>query len=354
MTTEALQAEDTQLESTAGVWRLRRDVVTVRRSGTLLLMSRTTGASVRMTRVASELLPLLDAGTDFTDMVSHLQSQYPNARDIESKLDGFLSELAGVGLVEGAREHKLESVRRRYGPQFEIFDPDRLAEKIARCIHAVPAPLAWLTLFAGLAGAVAGIGALAAAGKIPHPSSLVVAFDVVGLAIFVLAVVPVHEIAHAIACRTAGAPVRSAGIILHGWIVPGPFVNTSHAYQLRDKWRRFWIPAAGPLVDLLAVGASAWVLAAGLGGEAVAESAAFVFVLCTVFLYLDTNPLTPSDGSKMVEALLDDELARRAAFRGARSSIAVRRNMHVYRLVSIAHASIAAIVLYLWWTGTTL
>jgi putative peptide zinc metalloprotease protein len=231
-----------------------------------------------------------------------------------------------------------------------LGNPDRAAAAIAGALARLPGWFGLGLLYGALLGAVAGIALLAWHGRVPPLSTLSLGFSLAGLAAFVLLVVPLHEAAHAIACRLAGAKVGDAGILFHGWILPGPFVETTAAYRVTKRAARFWIPAGGPAVNLVAAGVAGWSLL-WLGDRAPAAQAvlAFVFVLSAIFVYLDTNPLAPSDGSHMLEALLDDELARRSALSRTRARLSSARTVAIYRVAASLHLQAGLAVAYLWW-----
>lgn len=329
------------------LYRIRPGVAKVQRANTLILVSPGDGRALRMTAVGEELLPLLASGAVFGELVQRLRQRHPGATDIEAKLAAFVDQLTRGGLLDA---DNAQSGRRRPSTRFALFHPDPVAAWAAARIRAVPAIVGRLVMMFALVAALAGIGTLIGHGRLPHPSALWTAFSLWGLLLFVLVVVPMHEAAHALACRLAGQPVTEGGVILHGWLVPGPYVDTSQMYRVSNLWERFWVPAAGPLVNLLALGAAAWwlTLAGGQPDEAL-RAASTLFLLCAVFVYLDTNPLAPSDGSRMLEALLGDDLARRSALSRTRARLSSRKTVAWYRIASSAHLQLSALLAYAWW-----
>jgi putative peptide zinc metalloprotease protein len=327
-------------------YRIRDGVTRVVRKDAILLISPTRDTPVRLSPIAEELMPLLARGAEFDQLAAKLQVRHPTATDLGAKLTAFLAQLQKAEVLESAPAART----RRARPRFVLGHPD----PAARAIAAALARTGWvgrITWHALLLAAVVGIAALAWAGRAPRPDVLFTRFDGWGLAIFALLVVPLHEFSHAIACRLAGAPVGAAGILFHGWIVPGPFVETTGAYRVASRARRFWIPAAGPAIDLLAAGAAAWgLLWAGDAHPALTAALAIVFVLSAAFVYLDTNPLGPSDGSHMLEAVLDDELARRSALSRTRARLSSRWTVSIYRTVATLHLQAAIVVAWLWWS----
>jgi putative peptide zinc metalloprotease protein len=330
--------------------QLRDGVARMRRArGHTVLVSPDGSSATRIGEVGEELLPLLMRGADIDRLAAFLQQQHPLARDVSVKLDRFLAELdAGDLLATGYRPAK----RPRPGvKRFALVNPDRVAKELAQCWARIPpAPSRWLLAVLMLAAAIGLVAAWMANSQWLNPVGLVRRFDFLGLAVFILAIVPLHELGHAVACRAAGMPVTGAGIILHNFVIPGPYVDTTQAYRVANRSGRFWIPATGPLVNFLAAGTAAWIVVLTHGDGVAGRAALYVLLLSCLFVYLDTNPLTPSDGSHMLEALLDDELARRTALSRRRTRLSMRPVVNTYRLACLMHLVLAALIV-VWLSG---
>jgi Zn-dependent protease len=330
--------------------QLREGVVRVRRArGQTVLVSPDGLSATRIGEVGEALLPLLMRGADMDGLAAFLQQQHPLARDVSAKLDRFLAELDGGGLLAtGYRPAK----RMRSGvKRFALVNPDRLAKELARWWARIPAARSrWLLALLMVTAAIGLVAVWLGNSQWLNPVGLVRRFDPFGLAVFVFMIVPLHELSHAVACRAAGVPVTGAGIILHNFVIPGPYVDTTQAYRVADRWRRFWIPATGPLVNFLAGGTAAWIVVLTHGEGVVGRASLYVLLLSCLFVYLDTNPLTPSDGSHMLEALLDDELARTTALSRRRTRLSMRRVVNTYRLTCLVHLVLAALVVA-WLSG---
>ena len=320
-----------------GVRRVRRA------RGQTLLVSPDRSSATRIGDVGEKLLPLLMRGTNVDVLAAFLQQQHPLARDISVKLDRFLAELDRVGLLATC-QRPAERARSR-ARRFVLFNPDRLAKQLAEWWSWIPATQSHALVVVLIMTAAVGLVAVWLGDhQRLNPVGLVRRFEPIGLAVFVFMVVPLHELSHAVACRAAGAPVTAAGIMLHSYVIPGPYVDTTQAYLVAERWRRFWIPATGPLVDLLASGTAAWMVVLSHGSGLVGRASLYVLLLSGLFVYLDTNPLTPSDGSHMLEALLEDELARASALSRRRSALSSRTGINTYRLVCVVHFLVAALI----------
>lgn len=330
------------------VYKIRDGVAKVSRPAGSVLVAPADGRSLRISKVGEELLPLLAVGAPFVELEQRLRQRHPKVLDSAPKLRAFLAQLAGVGLLDS------EPAAPRPTPaRYPLFSPDRGAAAVAGLVHRLPASFAWLLLAMALMLAAASTTALVLAGELPHPLRLFDSFSIVGFALFAFLLVPIHEAAHALACRLSGAPVGKAGIILHGWIMPGPYVDTSHTYRIEDRWKRFWVPAAGPLVNFLGLGSAAAILLFYDGDYKFVDPAAVtLFLFCAAFVVLDTNPLAPSDGSRMIEALVGDDLARRSALSRRRHGLSGMREVQLYRIACSVHVQLVCVAGYFWWTGT--
>lgn len=325
----------------AATYRIRPGVARVQRPTGMVLVEPAEGRSVRVSTAAHDLVPLLVEGASFESLAQRLQERHPRAADVEAKLRRFLGQLDEAGLIGTSEPTR---ARRAMAP-WVSFDADPLARRLAGPLLRLPAAAGWAMLALLGAAALAAVAVLIARGGLPHPMALFTQFSGLGLLLFIGAVVPLHELAHALACRLAGVPVGDAGLMLHGGLMPGPYVNTSGMYRVARPAPRFWVAAAGPVVDALGVGAAAAWLLADPGNAA----ATTLLLLCTVFVYLDTNPLAPSDGSRMLEALLGDELARRSALTRARARLSHFKTVAWYRIACSLHLQGSAALLVTWW-----
>ena len=119
-----------------------------------------------------------------------------------------------------------------------------------------------------------------------------------------------HELGHALACRQYGVEVRRCGIVFI-LFAPCPYVDATAAWELRSKWPRIHIAAAGILAELMvaALVLLAWpVLSSGVGlgldpawTKQLAANALFSATVAT--LLFNANPLMKFDGYFIVSDL---------------------------------------------------
>lgn len=329
-------------------YRLNRDVEVVRRDNSLLLVSSRSGSSVRVSPTAEPLLALLQTGAALSELQVLLERLHPQAHNVGNKVLQFLDPLLRLGLLSQGEPDQIRAVERHGWRRIDLFHPDAVAQRVARQVLRLPATLRRALLVALLLATIAGLIQLALLHRFPSGRLLVNGFSPLGLLLFVLLVVPFHEAAHALACRMAGAEVGVGGIIFHGGLIPGPFIETTQAYKVANRWKRFSIPAAGPLVNFLSTGLAAWLLLLWPMSAELQGVLAFILAVGLLFVYVDTNPFGPTDGSHMLEALLDDELARRNAWSFRPLRPGDLRNARRYRIATIAHALLGSMLLYLW------
>lgn len=319
----------------------------VQRAEHIVLFSAGDARAARIPRAASPLLRLLEQGAQRSEMQRALQTAYPGDPTIAIKLDRFLFRLEEAGLLDsgGAGIENRGSWRR-----WNLLDIDPVARRCAQVLSALPRLPSNLLLTTLTAFSLAGIAAVLSASPHPDFQLLVANSSVWGIAFFFFFVVPIHEFAHAVACRAAGVPVLGMGLLFHGGIIPGPFVDTSSTYAVTDRWLRFRVPIVGPLVDLWAGGIAAWLLRLGSLSPHMHASVASVMFLSTIFFFLDTDPLLKTDGSRALEALLDDELARRAAFMKSGKTLSAKRVIWSYRFACVLYLCVVTILAVTLWT----
>src|SRR4051794_23822206 len=104
-----------------------------------------------------------------------------------------------------------------------------------------------------------------------------------------------HELAHGLACRHFGVPVRQAGIIFL-MLAPMPFVDVSRAWRLPSRWQRIVISAAGMYIELFLafIAISIWTPTSLATVDRICIDVALLASLHT--LAFNANPLMRFDG----------------------------------------------------------
>ncbi|WP_152640520.1 site-2 protease family protein [Xanthomonas sp. MUS 060] len=333
--------------SLLGTYVLAADVQVVRRRESLLLVAGRSGRTVRVSPAAVALIPSLQSGVSFTQLRAILAQGYPVAPDVDRKLHDFLQSLSQSGVLQDAT---VLPPRPRRRLRFPLLPTDPVARWIAWPLIALLPSWTRIALALTMAlAAIAAIGVLACSGELPRLRAMIEHLHWAGVALFVLCVVPLHELSHAVACRIVGISPGKAGIMLHAGAIPGPYVETHQTYLLVSRWKRFVVPAAGPFVNLVAAGVVAGLLILPLRDSVWVPVLHTLLMACLLFVFFDTCLLTSSDGSHCAEALFDDEWARRNALRPLAMTMAdgldaARR----YRLCAALHLAVST-VLFAWW-----
>lgn len=310
-----------------GQIKLRAGVRCVTRAGGQVLFVPPEGSPVRVSPLAAALKDALAEGASFDDLVRRLEAGRVPSTGVRESLPAFLDTLSRAALLDDGRSALRERALRLKVPV------DALASRLARILGAVPRGIGRLALLAGVGSAAISLGILMATEPL-RLRELVDRFSAGGLALFLLVVVPLHELGHAVAARLAGVPVREAGLFLSRFGVPRPYIATPDAACLPSRLDRFSIAAAGPLLDLLVCGAAAALAGAG---TPLAPAARFLCLLSLLILIVNTTPLGEGDGSHMLEALLDDELARHSALSRRPSRLSRARDLAIYRAAAAGH-----------------
>ena len=331
--------------ATGGILQLRAGTASVVRANGTLLVAPDTGRALRLSGVAQSLLPMLTAGATLLELRTSLARSNPGSTDIDTKLMSFLKSLRDVGFLVTPGAVTPAQTRHK---RLALFELDIHADRVSRVLHRVPNAILTAALGLLVLGAGGGITALLAFhGSIRFGLANLNSLDVVLVTAVMLGIViPLHEFSHAIACRFAGVRVGSAGLMLVNGVIPAAYVDTSRAYMVTSRWRRAVIAAAGPFVDLTVAGASAWVTVSAT--ETYGVAALLCGVTCVSFV-MALNPFARSDGSRIIECFLDDELARRSALSTTRAALSTRRSVRLYRSACVLYlAGVAATGCFAW------
>ncbi|XSG76330.1 M50 family metallopeptidase [Herpetosiphon llansteffanensis] len=151
---------------------------------------------------------------------------------------------------------------RRSGLYWTLIRGDAVIDRVVAWRRWWWNPATWL-LIVGLLGV--GLSYIIAKGVIlvsplmlAHPdANKQLIFWIFGL---FLAEIATHELAHAVACKMAGAKPAGFGMGLLWWFIPIFFTDTSDIYRVSSKYKRASVAAAGPLVDALWFGVIASLL----------------------------------------------------------------------------------------------
>jgi multidrug resistance efflux pump len=184
-----------------------------------------------------------------------------------------------------------------------LLDPDRFLGGVLPWLNLVftPAFVTMVIVLAAAAGAVLWQERAALVSRFTQaysPSTLLVAWAIVAT------VTLLHELSHGLACKRFGGNVHEVGFLLM-FFMPCFYCNVSDAWLIKEKSRRLWVTAAGPVCDLLL-----WALAVFIWRLTIQDSlinylAWIALSVLGVRLILNCNPLMKLDGYYALSDVLE-------------------------------------------------
>ncbi len=116
----------------------------------------------------------------------------------------------------------------------------------------------------------------------------------------------IHELGHAFSCRRFGGECHEMGVMFLVF-VPTPYVDASSAWSFPNKWHRFFVGAAGMIVELFFASLMAFVwMRAGDPKSLIAQLAFNSMLIASVTTILfNANPLLRYDGYYMLSDFLE-------------------------------------------------
>jgi putative peptide zinc metalloprotease protein len=307
--------------------------------------------SLRLRDADAALLRHVDGANTLAELVIEAERAYGTAG--AGKLAQLLAELADHDLLDSVTQPTGESRKGRLGRlmtprEWRISGIGRLAARLYR--------LGGWRLFsrsgqAALAlPAAIGLGAFVTVVAGGDVTPFVVGDALpLGALVFVLgrlAVVIVHELAHALAMVSCGREVDRAGVKLF-LVFPYAWVDTTAAW-FEPRARRMLIAAAGPASDLVLGGVFALVSSITHG---VARDIGFQLALGAYLgAFLNLNPLLDRDGYQLLVDRLGEPGLRRRAQRhlaarlSGRASGSTSRAVRWYGVLAVGWSLLAAVL----------
>jgi putative peptide zinc metalloprotease protein len=276
----------------------------------------------RLSEEETFLLQSLDGAVSARELCDRFGRRFAPRRLTAERLTVFLARLHEQGLVVVHRPGQAEVIHerqrqwRRGAPlraleqllawRFRGIDPDRWLARVAPRLSFIftswTAGLFALLLVSAIALVVTHWTRLdrelaTFQGSFSAEQALLV-LATVGL------VKVLHELAHAIACKTFGGECHEIGVMLLVGM-PSLYCDVSDAWMLSDKWRRILTSAAGILVELAIAAVAAWLWWYTHPGL-VHSLALYALVVCSLnTLLLNGNPLLQYDGYYVLSDLTD-------------------------------------------------
>lgn len=281
-------------------------------------------AYLRINETGVRLLELLD-GTRSPESIQREFARRHTQRVPVEKISAFLNQCARSGLLRAdtwpGATPTVAKPQGRVRHYRQLVAADRGMDWLARHRRIWFNPLTMLVM-AGLIGF--GLLWLFIAPHDVHLASLLYQIDIHGGNNRILALVPVlfllgvalHEVAHNLACRMAGAPAGGFGVGLWANVMPVFVTDTRAAYTVDSKYRRAAISLAGPLVDFTILGIVSAGLALTAAGSDVQRLLLSYHGILLGLLLINLNPfLIRMDGYWVLTDLLEQPNLRRMTVR---------------------------------------
>ncbi|HBS28269.1 MAG TPA: hypothetical protein DEB06_02195 [Phycisphaerales bacterium] len=280
----------------------------------------------RMNRPAWGFIGLLDGSRTVEQAWAIATDAHADDAPTQGEAIALLAHLHTSNLLAGAVPPDAESLLRRrrqrvereWRARFEQFlsvrlpliDPNRALGAAARFAGWIVSPwglVAW--------GALVALGLLSLAGRgesmaraaqaALSPGNLASLYAATVLAKLI------HELAHALACRTlgrrdaTGGEVHALGLMFFA-LVPLPYVDATSAWGLRRKRDRVLVGAAGMIAEVALASAAAIVWASSAEGSTLSRFAwNTMFVAGVSTVVFNANPLLRYDGYYILCDLLE-------------------------------------------------
>ncbi len=284
--------------------KFREDVKIARHGAdVVVLVGGLSTKPLRLTGISSCLTDLLATGCTRRDLCDHLQNLGFAAQEVETAIETFLRRLSSAQFLQ--TDTDLPRKRRASW----MMDIDPVAKFLAR-------PFSWFPLWViTVFGCMVFATMLLLVGKaLMNHSLLPTPADFSFRSLWALAgFIPrifLHELAHAVACRSVGCEVSGLGFQhVKGWKFSF-FVDTRYLPLVQSRWAKAWVSLAGPFMDLILLGCFGLLtLRLSFDSGLLAPIHMFCFFLTLAF-WLNLSPLRISDGSNAISILLDDPYLR--------------------------------------------
>ena len=256
----------------------------------------------------------LDGETPMDEVRRRAEAQF-GAVLTPSALEAFTGALRSAGLLDDGSVSAPRQKPLIHGSllriQIRAFDPDRLLESLSPsvswCFSRKFVISALLTIGVAALVVLSTWSAMAAEGAALLKVASIPVFVVV-----IFALLSAHEFAHGLTCKHYGGAVHEMGFMLI-YFQPAFYCDVSDAWLIPDRWKRVWVSAAGPFLELTLWACATLVWIATDAGAI--HRLALVVMACTgAHSLLNFNPFIKLDGYYILSDILAIPNLRRRAF----------------------------------------
>jgi len=267
---------------------------------------------------------LFDGATPLEDIRQGVERRF-GLPFSERSLHGFVNTLRGLGLLSAPSADPKAALKppRSRGSLFylrwKLCDPDRLLCGLAGALRWLFTPA-----FVALSGAmiVVALGVTAAHyGTIGQRLPALWRTDFLVFAwIILLAILVVHEFAHALTCKHFGGHVHEMGFMLL-FFHPAVYCNVSDAWLFPELRKRLWVTFAGAYFEMFLWSVATLVWWVADPNTLLGLLALIVMLTSGVKTVFNLNPLIKLDGYYLLSDLLRIPNLNRKAIGYVRSRI---------------------------------
>src|SRR5262245_2337952 len=257
----------------------------------------------------------LDGETPMDEVRRRAEAQFGAVLTV-SALEAFMGALQGAGLLDDGSVSAPSQKPLIHGSllriQIRAFDPDRflksLLPSVSWCFSRTFVIAALLTIGVAALVVLSTWSAMAAEGAALLKVASIPVFVVV-----IFALLSAHEFAHGLTCKHYGGAVHEMGFMLI-YFQPAFYCDVSDAWLIPDRWKRVWVSAAGPFLELTLWACATLVWIASDAGAAIHRLALVVMACTGAHSLLNFNPFIKLDGYYILSDILAIPNLRRRSF----------------------------------------
>ncbi|MEV4916671.1 hypothetical protein AB0K47_07645 [Streptomyces tirandamycinicus] len=320
------------------------------------------GHYTRLSRSGAAILTALDGSMTGREFAARASGAGRGDGSTQRVVLDFLGELRAAGLLtvppDGGRgASAVRFARRSHMPRRPLVGSGVRAvlDPPAALLRRAPLPFGVLWTAAAVLAVWGAGSALAAPLASGGPALSLPVWGWTVVVCSMLLQTALHELAHGLACRYYGVPVREIGVGLLFYLVPVAYVDRTDAHRLPGRGSRVVIALAGVAQDVLWLGG--W-SALSLYADGQFGQLSLLMVWLQIGLLLaNLNPLLPTDGYHALESAMGTLNLRSRAFTALRcrvlrqpppSWLAVRSRSRqlryqVFGVVCLAYALLVAV-----------
>lgn len=265
------------------------------RNGQVLIHPKS-GRVLRIGGLGVKIVDQLEQGATLDRLTETVAGKSADAGALSKQVHDFCARLVACGFVQGYPEIPEKAEPR--GVESRLLG--RWLNALSAPIAAVPPVVTNVLVVLALGAAIYAVGRVMVEGALAPIQAFLTPWALVTLPAL-LVFVFFHEAAHGLTAGAAGVPVAGAGFIRR-LIVIAPYVRTSAAYGFAPRFTQVRICLAGPMMDVVQLGAVSGALLVVEAASPAAAVLSMLFVFKGLALFGNVAPYKKSDGADALRA----------------------------------------------------